>query len=768
MSLTSLVKLSVRRPRTILAIAILATAAFAAVMPQMTLDTNPKNVLAADAPVRVRNREVDRIFALREHTIVVGIEHPPGVLNPGTLARIVGLTGALRELPEVSAGDVASLATVTRFAADGEGLVIEPLLTEAPRSAAELARLRSAVHATPLIERLLSRDEKVTAIHVPLVEGADIKVALDRVRAAIDESDGPERIHVTGDPVVQETFGSQMFVAMGALGPLAGVLMLVIAWLLFRRASMAFAVMGVATLVIVWAMGFIVALGFPVHIMSSMAPVFLMAIATDAIHVFNELTFQERHERSREEAIVRTMRAVARPVLFTDLTTALAFAMLMTSSFGPIRVFGLAIAFGTAVLLLFTFTVVPALLALTPPSAAAAARPQRGRFATLLLRRLTFLGVEFPRATLVACALLVVASVAGMSQIRINDNQLAWFGPGSEIRRADALINESLGGSGLAYVVVDGHAEGALKSPAALRHIEELQRGLERLPGVGLTSSVVDSLKRMHRVLHRDDPRYEVVPDDEALVAQYLFLLGTSGRPADVDNVLDPTARWANVTVQLRTWDVSAMREVAAATARFERALGGSLRLEPAGIAHLNLVWNDEVLWDVIAGFLVALLAVFAVLALNFRSARWAAVSFAPLLLTIVILYGVVGLAGKDFDMPISVLSTLSLGMAVDFAIHFIARFRQALAERRAREGEGEDGVTLVKETLLWTASRPGRGIFQNALLFGGAFSVMLFASLTPYVTVGAFMVSMMFLSATLTLLVVPALIMLLGPSLRR
>jgi hypothetical protein len=123
-----------------------------------------------------------------------------------------------------------------------------------------------------------------------------------------------------------------------------------------------------------------------------------------------------------------------------------------------------------------------------------------------------------------------------------------------------------------------------------------------------------------------------------------------------------------------------------------------------------------------------------------------------PLLFTILLIYGVVGFAGKDFDMPLSVMSCLSLGMAVDFAIHFIGRFRQRLAETDGRD---------VQEALLWTAARPGKGVFRNAVLFAAAFSVMLFAPLTPYIAVGAFIVGMMLLSALLTILYLPALIML-------
>jgi predicted RND superfamily exporter protein len=125
-----------------------------------------------------------------------------------------------------------------------------------------------------------------------------------------------------------------------------------------------------------------------------------------------------------------------------------------------------------------------------------------------------------------------------------------------------------------------------------------------------------------------------------------------------------------------------------------------------------------------------------------------------PLLFTIALIYGAVGLIGKDFDMPISVLSTLSLGMAVDFAIHFIRRYRQRLAE-----------TSDTAEALVWTVARPGKGILRNAVLFSLAFSVMVASSLTPYITVGVFIMAMMMLSAVFTLICLPALIALFASS---
>ena len=149
-----------------------------------------------------------------------------------------------------------------------------------------------------------------------------------------------------------------------------------------------------------------------------------------------------------------------------------------------------------------------------------------------------------------------------------------------------------------------------------------------------------------------------------------------------------------------------------------------------------------------IKSFGAGLALVLILLVLQTRSILWGILAFVPLLFTIAVIYGVIGLMAKDFDMPVAVLSTLSLGLAVDFAIHFVARFQQ-----RVREHPD------VREALVWTVARPGKGILLNALLFALGFAVMVGASLTPYITVGILMASIMLLSALMSVVYLPVLI---------
>ncbi|WIM06388.1 MAG: MMPL family transporter [Candidatus Nitricoxidivorans perseverans] len=762
MSGFSLVEFSIRRPKLVVWATVALTLLFGTQFPKIRTDTNPKNMLPETSDVRVWNDSVDKTFALYEDTIVVGIENEAGVLNRETLGRIARITDAILALPGVASRDVNGFTTITNVTAEAGTLKVGPLMPGAPKTDAEVEDLRRALSSNALLmDRVISKDGRTTAIYVPLEKGAKgtngAEIA-QKLREIVAKETGAERYYVAGDPVARDTFGAEMFKLMGIFSPIAGAIMFAAIQLMFRNLSLSFAMMGVAMAAIIWSIGLLIGAGFPVHIMSSMAPVFLMAIATDSIHIFNEFYFRYREKHDKLTAIRETMAAVSRPVRFTALATATGFAVLLFMNIVPVQVFGGLIAFGTVILRLFSFSLIPAILTFVKEDklagAAAHESVELDRTARML-RGIGSIGATRPLATVLVGLTLVAAAIVGTTKIHVNNNLVAWFKDGSEIRVADTAMNKALGGTSLGYLVVKLPKADDIKRPETLRWIEGLQRHLEEMPVVGKTFSVADTVKRINRVLHDDDAKFDAVPETQDTVGQYLFLFSMSAKPSDLDNVVDASFQQAAVWVQMKTWDAEAMRQVIDAAKSYQRSYPVAVEVKPAGIAYFNLVWNDEVLGDLVLGLTLALVVVFVILALDFRSARWALVAYVPLVFTILLIYGVVGFTGKDFDMPLSVMSTLSLGMAVDFAIHFVSRFRQHLAETGGRTDED------IRAALLWTAARPGKGIFRNAVLFAAAFSVMLFAPLTPYMAVGAFIVAMMMISALLTILYLPALVML-------
>ncbi len=766
----SLVDFSVKHPKLIVFLALIFTFAFITQFPRMKIDTNPKNMLPATSDVRVWNDEVEKTFGIYEDTIVLGIVNDKGILNKETLEKIQRITNKILRLKGVAARDVSSFTTIDNVTVENRTLKVAPLMTDVPATEKGMEDLRRMLFENPLfINRLISPDGKTTAIYVPLEKGANGKEIADRIREIVKEEKGDEKYYVAGDPVARDTFGAEMFKLMGIFSPISGIVMFIVSYIMFGSIFLSVSIMVPAMIIIICSMGLLIAMGFPIHIMSSMSPVFLMAIATDSIHIFNEFYFRYHEKRDKKTAIAETMRAVGRPLIYTDITTAAGFGSLMLANIIPVKVFGFGVAFGTIVLLLLSFSFLPAILTFinVEKIERASAKEDVGISRTsIFLRKLSSFGVYRPKSTVAVGLILFVFAVIGITKININNNMVKWFKYDSDVRTADRVLNKSLGGTSLGYVVAISKEDDFIKTPEAMRYLEGLQRQLEKLPVVGKTTSVVDYVKRINRVLHDDDPKYDVVPETKEMIGQYIFLFSMSAKPSDLDNVVDYPFKEANIRVQLKTWDAQAMRDVIKEVDEYKKSHPASMELKPAGIAFFNLVWNEGVLRDMLKGFIFALVVVFILLTFNYRSIKWAIVSYIPLLFTILLIYGVIGFIHKDFDMPISVLSCLSLGMAVDFAIHFVSRFKQRLAESQGLELKDSKLLTpdsrLIAESLLWTAARPGKGIMRNAVLFTSAFFVMLFAPLTPYITVGAFIVSMMLLSAIMTIIYIPALITLL------
>ena len=152
-----------------------------------------------------------------------------------------------------------------------------------------------------------------------------------------------------------------------------------------------------------------------------------------------------------------------------------------------------------------------------------------------------------------------------------------------------------------------------------------------------------------------------------------------------------------------------------------------------------------------VSGMLVAFLSTLAVIVvlmvILFRSLRWAMLAVAPVLWTVLVVYGAIGVLGKDYDMPIAVLSTLVLGIGVDFAIHFVERYRDlvsTLGDRRSAQ------VAFFGE--------PARALTRNALIIAIGFTPLFLSSLVPYVVVGAFLASIIVISWLVTIVALPAI----------
>src|SRR5262249_11781921 len=154
--------------------------------------------------------------------------------------------------------------------------------------------------------------------------------------------------------------------------------------------------------------------------------------------------------------------------------------------------------------------------------------------------------VDRPGAVLVVAALLVAAALPGTRFVHVDNSLRELFPPSSPMRRDDAVVNSRLAGSSTMRILVAGARDGVIEEPEVLSAIDDLQRFLERDPQVGATTSIVDYLRQMDRVMRPDDHDPRALPATRNLAAQYLFLYSLSGSD-DLRGLIDAGERRAAI-----------------------------------------------------------------------------------------------------------------------------------------------------------------------------------------------------------------------------
>jgi predicted RND superfamily exporter protein len=286
--------------------------------------------------------------------------------------------------------------------------------------------------------------------------------------------------------------------------------------------------------------------------------------------------------------------------------------------------------------------------------------------------------------------------------------------------------------------------------PEALAYIMSLQEMLVGTGWVGKTNALPDVVKVVNRELRGGDARHYLIPASVPGVAQTLMQFQSSHRPQDLWRMVTPDYQSTAIWLQLTSGDNQDMSRVIDAVATYLDANPPptGVQVRWAGKTYINVIWQNAMVSGMLKSLLGAFVVVFFIMTLLFRSPGFGLLAMVPLTITIVGVYGVIGWVGKDYDMPIAVLSSLTLGLSVDFAIHFIQRLRALYAET----GSFDAAAREVFE-------EPARAIARNGIVIALGFTPLFVAPLVPYITVGAFMAGIMAASGLATLVLIPAIV---------
>lgn len=585
----------------------------------------------------------------------------------------------------------------------------------------------SAARASSLIE---SEGERYAMIRIRLAERAHPRPVIREIRdrfsaAAFD-------IVLTGEPFLEAEVFSYILRIILTIPPIAIVLMLTVFRLRigsFRATILSMVPAIAGAVVTLGAIGWIVG---SVSIVTVLVPIFVIVLGSaDGLHVTSHVIDELRAGNSNESAVQRTLEAVGSPIVMTTVTTMAGFLSMLLIQSAAMRELGVVAAGGILVAGAATWVILPTILLGQKPL-----RVRKSRNHGVLTGALRTL--QGAPALLLGAA-LVGAFVPGLLRLRASFSMIDVYKPNTDVRLQIEQSSALLGGSIPVYVTTETSDPFSQEVAEAYFALEELA-GVEGLVGRSITA---------HRVIaeiYGEMPGVSGYPPT-SVFARRVF--ESAGAIAGIETGTLVSEQRVRGVFFLRDLDDSTLTRFLEITEQVSRDTG--VELAPIGTAFVMKEMNDQITSQQFASLGLAVFLVFVLTAATQRSVLLGLAATAPILITLVVLFGVMGYASIDLSVITGIMSGLTIGVGIDYAIHFVSMFRQA------HRAKADDPVSKSLDYV----TTP---VLANALGLAIGFTAMLASPLQIHVTLSILMWVTMMASSLLSLTFLPTLVSRLKP----
>jgi uncharacterized protein len=763
-----------RRFWLILAIGLL-TVFFAAQVRHLKIVIDPSAMLPKAHPNVIGTTAAETLFGSK-YVVVIGVGAKDGgtAMQPAVLQTVADLSRDLVKVPGVKAHTLLS-ATADRARAisgSADEMKVQPLLPT-PVTAKGIAALSTFLADNPIYQNtVVSQDQTLASISFSVDVGPKgFREVMDKVQIVLDKAQTPQVKVISSGTAVFFANVERFSARMAFLFPIALVLIGLIHLEAFRTKQGLFLPLVTAILAVIWSLGIMGAAGVSMDAFNATTPILILAVAAGhAVQILKR--YYEEYERLcqahpqdplyslNDRAIVESLTKVAPVMLTAGLVAALGFFSLMTFEITNIRTFGLFTGLGILSALLIELTFIPALRSYLPaPKPRVVDGASQTRFWDRLANRLTQLVIQRHRAIIVGFAVLGVLATVAMSNINRENSTKSYFGEGLQLRQEDRVLNDKLAGTNTLYVVFKGDRADHMKDPAVLAAIESAQKFIATLPDVGKTISIVDLLKQMNHAMNGGAPGAYTLPATAELVSQYLLLYSMSGQPTDFDAYIDYDYRNANLQVWMKN-DSSKYAESVVSRIRqhIEPTLPKGVTIQIGGSVPQTSALSETLVDGKMRNIAQMMAFVFVAGVLVFHSLVAGFYLALPLLFTVLVNFGVMGLTGIPLNTPNSVSSAMAIGIGADYAIYLLYRIREELQK------------TADVDTALFNVMRTaGKAVVYVASAITCGYAVLMLSfNFYVHIWFGLLIVLSMIVSATSALVLIPSLIKLSTPKFLR
>ena len=592
-------------------------------------------------------------------------------------------------------------------------------------SAEELVSIRTVALSEPLlVNRLVSSTGHVTGVNVTLqfaekdLDETSRAVAHARQLATEIEQRYPHiDTYLTGMSMLNNAFQEAAIRDMQTLVPLMYLGVIVVMFVALRSISGTFATVMIIGASVMTAMGIAGWLGIKLTPPSSTAPTMIMTLAVaDSIHILITMLGSMRRGTEKHEALVESLRVNMQPVFLTSVTTAVGFLSMNFSDAPPFHDLGNITAMGVGAAFLFSVLTLPALIAVLPM------RVKLGRTSkTAFVDRIANFVIAQRTPLLWTSSALVLGLGLLVPRNELNDQFVEYFDQSVTFRQDADFANENLAGIYRIDFSLESGQSGGISEPAYLATIDAFADWYREQPNVTQVTVLSETMERLNRNMHGDDPTWHRLPEERDLAAQYLLLYEMSlPYGLDLNNQINVDKSATRLTVAAADMTSKEIRQLAAAgEAWLEENAPSTMHTKGVGTSVMFAYISERNIKGMLKGTALAFLFVAGLLMVAFRSARFGALTLIPNLVPAIAAFGVWALVVGRVNMALSVVAAMTFGIVVDDTVHFLSKYLRA---RRERGLAPDDAVRYAFSTV-------GRAIVATPIILAAGFAILSFSA---------------------------------------
>ncbi|HBY02357.1 MAG TPA: hypothetical protein DEG92_07465 [Rikenellaceae bacterium] len=722
----------------------------ASLIPLLTIKVNPdlESYLPDKMQSKMNNDRIGEVFGTSEPVIL--IFETDDILNSSTLERIDKLTNEFGKMSEFAS--VISLYTTKDIRSENGSMIVNPVVKAIPQTLEKKEILRGEIKKNDIAYKLLvSEDFKYTLLLLNSNKSIKDKQLIELIYKKLDEFPGNEKVYLNGQPYLRSEANDKISRDIMILLPIGLLIMLLFFWVSFRELKGVLLPFSVVLISIIVSMALIPLFGWELSIIGILIPIMMLAIANNyGVHFiarYQELNALDP-DISMKEIVTEAIAYLKKPVLLCGLTTIVGILGLIVHILLPASQMGVVSSIGIAIALVLSLTFIPAVLSVMKKgkvhfdiegenkSKIAHVLDVAGNYAT-----------KYPGRIILFFFVFIVITLAGLFNFKAASDFNNILPQKHSYNQSINITNNAFGGSKIINIMF----EGDIKDPVILNKMLKYEEELEKIAGVGSVTSIATLIRKMSTALNdSSDLGYNSIPETRDGVAQYIELYSMNGDPSDFENFVDFDYTKAIMSIQCNYEKLSEAELILSKIKELTKDDPGTVI---GGYSLVEKEMSEAVVTGQYYSLIFAFFAIMILLALIFRSAAAGLIGSIPLLYSVFCTFGLMGWLGIELNIITALLSSISIGLGVDFTIHIFWRVRSELSL----------GVSYA--AAFQTAIRTtGRGITINAVSVMLGFSVL---SLSAFPLIKSFalliILSLMFCLFS-ALMLIPAICIIFKP----